>query len=117
VRYAGAGQIGALRLGGKVKARLTLEHGQRRIVPSAKQKGRPEKPPFRVLDPSVLLEGAYPKPVLVRLALRTALPLPQRVGAFAEALMLRLMPEVVGAVIRTTRLLPKQISALSNGLV
>ena len=68
-------------------------------------------------DVSALLKGARPKPVLVGLAFRTALPLPSRVGAFAEALMLRLMPELVGAAIRPTRLLPKQIGALANDLV
>jgi hypothetical protein len=40
--------------------------------------------------------------MLVRLAFRTAFPLPQRVGAFAEALILRLMPEVLGAAFRAT---------------
>jgi hypothetical protein len=55
--------------------------------------------------------------VLVRLALRTTFPLPQCVGAFAEALMLRLMPEVGGAAIRPTRLFPEQIGALANDLV
>ncbi len=56
-------------------------------------------------------------PVLVRFAFRTALPLPQRVSAFAEALMLSLAPEVVGAAIRPFRLLPEQISVLANDLV
>jgi hypothetical protein len=55
--------------------------------------------------------------VLVRLAFRAAFPLAQRVDPFAEALMLRLMPELVGAAIRTTRLLPEQIGALANDLV
>jgi hypothetical protein len=32
-------------------------------------------------------------------------------------LMLRLMPELVGAAIRTTRLLPEQIGALANDLI
>jgi hypothetical protein len=44
---------------------------------------------FVTLDGSAVLKSARPKPVLVRLAFRTALPLPQRVRAFAEALMLR----------------------------
>ena len=52
-----------------------------------------------------------------RLAFRAAFPLPQCRGAFAETLMLRLMPEVVGAAIRPTRSLPKQIRALANDLV
>ena len=42
-------------------------------------------------------------PVRVRLAFRTALALPQRISAFAEALMLRFAPEVVGAALRTPR--------------
>jgi hypothetical protein len=66
---------------------------------------------------SALLKGARPKPMLVRLAFRTAFSLPQCVGAFAEAFMLRLVPEVVGAAIRPTRLLPKQVGALANDLV
>jgi hypothetical protein len=41
----------------------------------------------------------------------------RRVGAFAEAFMLRLMPELVRAAIRPTRLFPKQIGALANNLV
>ena len=55
--------------------------------------------------------------MLVRLAFRTALPVPQRVGAFAEALMLHLMPVVVCASIRPPRLLPEQIGTLANDLV
>jgi hypothetical protein len=55
--------------------------------------------------------------MLVRLAFRTALPLPQRVGAFAEAFMLRLMPEVLRASIWPTRLLPEKIGALANDFV
>src|SRR5271168_409797 len=72
---------------------------------------------FVTFEESALFKGARPKPVLVCLAVRTARPLPQRVGAFAEALMLRLMPEVVGAAIQPTRLLPEQIGALANDLV
>ena len=91
---------------------------QCRIVPSLNANGRPEsRPTPRLIDASVLLKCACSKPMLVCLAFRTALPLPQRVGAFAEALMLRLMPELVGAAIRTTRLLPEQIGALANDLV
>ena len=70
-----------------------------------------------MLYASALLKGARPIPMLVRLAFRTALPLPQRVGAFAEALILRLMPEIVGAAIQPTRLFPQQIGALANDLV
>src|SRR5271165_5120724 len=62
---------------------------------------------FVTLDASAFLKGARPVPVLVRLAFRTALPLPQRVSAFAEALILRLVPEVVGAAVRAPRLLPE----------
>ena len=69
------------------------------------------------LDASALLKSARPKPVLAGLAFWTALPLPQRLGAFTEALMLRLMPEVIGASIRPARLLPEQIGALANDLV
>jgi hypothetical protein len=124
------------------------------------------------MDCQLSFEGAYLKPLLVRLACRTALPpasagaypswrmdgrstlscaplnrrdelrdnfdlidkpfdkmarinegdaaqadsLPQRVGAFAEALMWRLVPEVVGTSIRPTRLLREQIGALTNNL-
>jgi hypothetical protein len=75
------------------------------------------KPHPSVATKSALFKGADPKPVLVRLAFRTTFPLLQCVGAFAEALMLRLMPEVVGAAIRPTRLLPEQIGALANDLV
>jgi hypothetical protein len=71
----------------------------------------------RLLGASTLLKGASPKPVLVRLAFRTALPLPQRVRAFAEALILRLMPEVLGAAFRATRLFPEQIGPFANDLV
>jgi hypothetical protein len=39
--------------------------------------------------------------VLVRRAFRTALLLPQRVGAFAEAFMLRLMPEIAVKLVPT----------------
>jgi len=82
-----------------------------------RQKGGRSRPTRRLLDASALLEGACPKPVIVRLAFQTTFTLPQRVGAFTEALMLRLMPEVVGAPTRPTRLLPKQIGALANDLV
>jgi hypothetical protein len=81
------------------------------------QKEQPGSRPTPCLfDASALLKGASPKPVLVRLVIRTALPLPQRVGAFAEALMLRLKPEVIGATIRPTGQVPGQISALANDL-
>ena len=56
-------------------------------------------------------------PVVVRLAFRTALPLPQRVSAFAEALMLRLVPELVGAALWPPRLLPEEIGVLAIELV
>jgi hypothetical protein len=46
-----------------------------------------------------------------------SLPAPPCVGAFAEALTPRLMPEVIGAIIRPTRLLLEQIRALANDLV
>jgi hypothetical protein len=72
---------------------------------------------FVTLDGSAVFKGARPKPVLVRLAFRTAFPIPQCVGPFAEALTLRLMPEVIAAIIRPTRLLPEQIRALANDLV
>src|ERR1700722_19725815 len=68
-------------------------------------------------DASVLLEGAGARPMFVRPACRTAFPLPQSVGAFAESLALRLMPEIVGAAIRPPRLLPEQIGVLANDLV
>jgi hypothetical protein len=55
--------------------------------------------------------------MLVRFAFRTALPLPQRLGAFAETLILRLMPEVLGVAFRATRLFPEQIGPLANDLV
>jgi hypothetical protein len=55
--------------------------------------------------------------VLVRLAFWTAFALPQRVGSFAEAIMLRPMPEIVGVAIRPTRLFSKQIGALANNLI
>jgi hypothetical protein len=41
----------------------------------------------------------------------------QCVGALAEALMLRLMPEFFCAAIRPTRPLPEQIGALANDLI
>jgi hypothetical protein len=79
------------------------------------QKEQPESRPTPCLfDASALLKGASLKPVFVRLAFRTALPLPQRVGASAETLMLRLKPEVVGAPIRPTGQLPEQIGALAT---
>ena len=64
-----------------------------------------------------LLKGARPKPVFFRLPFRTAFPLPQRVSAFAEALMLRFMPEIVGVAIRPTGLLPEHIGMLANDLI
>src|SRR5208283_4839392 len=71
----------------------------------------------RLQGPSALLKGARPIPIRVRLAFRTALALPQRISAFAEALMLRLAPEVVGATLRTPRLVPEKIGAVANELV
>ena len=56
-------------------------------------------------------------PVLVRLAFRTALPLPQRVSTIAKSLMLRLVPEVIGAALRPPGMLPEEIGALANELV
>jgi hypothetical protein len=82
---------------------------------SSVEKQGGDRPAWR--DVSALLKRACPKPVLIRLAFRTALPLPQSVGALAEALILRLMPEVVCAAIRPTRPLPEQIGALANDLV
>ena len=66
---------------------------------------------------SAFLEAAYPMPVFVSLAFGPAITLPHRIGAFAEALMLSLMPEVVGGCVRPTRLFPKQIGALANDLI
>jgi len=61
------------------------------------------------------IEGA--EPVLICLTLRTAFPLPQRMSTFAPALILRLVPELIGPVIRPTCLLPEQESALANDLI
>src|SRR5208337_183212 len=60
---------------------------------------------------------AHPGPVLVRLAFRAALPLPQRVSTIAESLMLRSAPEVVRDALWSPRLLPEEIGALANELV
>jgi hypothetical protein len=51
-------------------------------------------------------------PVLIRLAFGTAFPLPQGVGTFAEALMLRFVPEVVSPTVRPSRPLPCKVSVL-----
>jgi hypothetical protein len=55
---------------------------------------------FVALNALALLKKRASEPVFVRFAFRTALPPPQRVRAFAKALMLRLMPEVVGTLFR-----------------
>ena len=72
---------------------------------------------FVTLVASALLKGARPKPVLGRLAFRTALPLPQRVSAVAEALILRLAPEVIGPTMRPAGMLPEEIGAIANELI
>ncbi len=77
----------------------------------------PEKPAPIRFGASALFEGPDARPVLVRSALRTAFPLPERVSPLAKALMLRLMPEVLGPAAWTTRLLPERVSALPNDLI
>ena len=56
-------------------------------------------------------------PVLVRPAFWRAFPLPQRMSTFTPALILRLVPELVGSVVRPTCLFPEQESAFANNLI
>jgi hypothetical protein len=56
-------------------------------------------------------------PVLIRLSLRTAFPFPQRVSTLAPALILRPVPELLGAAVWTIRLLPEQESVLAYNLI